>query len=61
MPKGYWIASGQFLEGIKKPLGNAQIPTISQLAKMWQYPSLYSEVPCFCLYLLKVKETEENF
>jgi hypothetical protein len=30
MPKGYWIASGQFLEGIGKPLGNAQIPAISQ-------------------------------
>jgi hypothetical protein len=26
MPKGYWITSGQFLEGIGKPLGNAQIP-----------------------------------
>ncbi len=30
MPKGYWIASGQFLEGIGKPLGKAQIPAISQ-------------------------------
>jgi hypothetical protein len=30
MPKGYWIASGQFLEGIGKLLGNAQIPAISQ-------------------------------
>ncbi len=30
MPKGYWIASGQFLEGIGKLLGNAQIPRISQ-------------------------------
>jgi hypothetical protein len=29
MAKGYWIASGQFLKGIRKPLGNAhrtQIP-----------------------------------
>jgi hypothetical protein len=25
MPKGYWITSGQFLEGIGKQLGNAQI------------------------------------
>jgi hypothetical protein len=24
MPKGYWKASGQFLKGIGKPLGNAQ-------------------------------------
>jgi hypothetical protein len=30
MPKGYWIASWQFLEGIGKPLENAQIPAISQ-------------------------------
>ncbi len=30
MPKGYWIAFGQFLEGIGKLLGNAQIPAISQ-------------------------------
>ncbi len=30
MPKGYWIASGQFLESIGKPLGNAQIPAVSQ-------------------------------
>jgi hypothetical protein len=26
MPKGYWKAFGQFLKGIGKPLGNAQIP-----------------------------------
>jgi hypothetical protein len=30
MPKGYWIASEQFLEDIGKLLGNAQIPAISQ-------------------------------
>jgi hypothetical protein len=30
MPKGYWITSGQFLEGIGKPLGNTQILAISQ-------------------------------
>ncbi len=29
MPKGYWIASEQFLEGFGKPLGNAQIPAVS--------------------------------
>jgi hypothetical protein len=28
MPKGYWIAFGQFLEVIGKPLGNAQIRLI---------------------------------
>jgi hypothetical protein len=30
MPKGYWIASGQFSEGFGKLLGNDQIPAISQ-------------------------------
>ncbi len=30
MPKGYWIASGEFLEDIGKPLGNVRIPAISQ-------------------------------
>jgi hypothetical protein len=30
MPKGYWIASGQFLEGNGKLLGNAKLPAISQ-------------------------------
>jgi hypothetical protein len=30
MPKGYWIASGQFLEGTGTPLGNAQISIFSQ-------------------------------
>jgi hypothetical protein len=25
MPKGYWIACGQFLKVIGKPLGNTQI------------------------------------
>jgi hypothetical protein len=28
--KGYWTASGNFLMGIEKPLGNAQIPAASQ-------------------------------
>jgi hypothetical protein len=28
MPKCYWEASGQFIKG--KPLGNAQISTVSQ-------------------------------
>jgi hypothetical protein len=30
MLTGYWIASEQFLDGIGKPLGNAQIPAVSQ-------------------------------
>jgi hypothetical protein len=30
MPKDYWIAFGQSLEGIGKPLGNAHIPAVSQ-------------------------------
>jgi hypothetical protein len=30
IPKGYWKASGKFLESVGKPLGNAQIPTVSQ-------------------------------
>ncbi len=30
MPKGYCKSSGQFLKGIGKPLGNAQIPLIVQ-------------------------------
>jgi hypothetical protein len=30
MLKGYWKASGQFLMGIGKLLGNAQIPAVSQ-------------------------------
>jgi hypothetical protein len=30
MPKGYWAASGKFLKGVGKPLGNAQIPATSQ-------------------------------
>ncbi len=30
MPKGYWKASGKFLKGIGKLLGNAQIPAVIQ-------------------------------
>jgi hypothetical protein len=30
MPKGYWAASGKFLKGIGKPMGNAQIPASNQ-------------------------------
>jgi hypothetical protein len=31
------------------------------LDKTWQFPSLFSEVPRFCFYLLKVEGTVENF
>jgi hypothetical protein len=31
------------------------------LAKTWQFSSLFSEALQFCLYLLKVKGTVENF
>jgi hypothetical protein len=30
MPKGYWKAAGQFLKGIGKLLGNAQISAVNQ-------------------------------
>jgi hypothetical protein len=30
MAKGYWKASGHFIKGTGKPLGNAQMPTVSQ-------------------------------
>jgi hypothetical protein len=30
MPKAYWKASGQYLKGIGKPLGNAQMPNVRQ-------------------------------
>jgi hypothetical protein len=33
MPKDYWIGSGQFLEGIGKPLGNAQIPLSARMRR----------------------------
>jgi hypothetical protein len=71
MPKGYWKAFGQFLKGIGKPLGNAQIlpsanrkgDTIAKrlLAKTWQFPFISSELLRFCLHLLQVEEALENF
>jgi hypothetical protein len=40
MPKGYWKASGKFLKGIGKPLGNAQITAVIQKIELpngyWQ-------------------------
>jgi hypothetical protein len=39
MPKGYWAASGKFLKGIGKPLGNAQIPATSQLERRENFPA----------------------
>jgi hypothetical protein len=66
-----WIASGQFLKGIGKPLGNAQITPTSQYERRETCPaaidknmailSLFSEESRFCLHLSKVKETVENF
>jgi hypothetical protein len=71
MPKGYWKASGKFLKGIGKPLGNAQITLSSNrredriaqrlLAKKWQFPSLFYEAKHICLHLLKVAGAVENF
>jgi hypothetical protein len=37
MPKGYWKASGKFLKGVGKPLGNAQIPIGEEI----ELPSSY--------------------
>jgi hypothetical protein len=71
MPKGSWIASGQFLKSFGKLLRNAQMPPISQqgegrtaqwlLAKTWQFPSLSFKVPHFLLHLLKAEEAVKNF
>jgi hypothetical protein len=73
MPKGYWTASGQFLTGIGKPLGNAKIHTCCQLirrggriarwlsAKMWQISIPFPEMMHFCLHLLKAQEALETF
>jgi hypothetical protein len=61
MPKGYWKAAGKFLKGIGKLLGmpkylpstNRRGGRIAQwlLAKTWQFSSLFSEAPHFCLKL----------
>jgi hypothetical protein len=39
MPKGYWIAFGQFLEVIGKPLENAQISAIGQKETRQNFPA----------------------
>jgi hypothetical protein len=39
IPKGYWAASGKFLKGIEKPLGNAQIPAINQQESRHHFPA----------------------
>jgi hypothetical protein len=39
MPKGYWTASGKFLKGIGKLLGNAQIPATSQYERRENFPA----------------------
>jgi hypothetical protein len=39
MPKGYWAASGKFLKGVGKLLGNAQIPATSQKERRENFPA----------------------
>jgi hypothetical protein len=39
MSKGYWPASENFLKGIGKPLGKAQIPATSQLERKHDFPT----------------------
>jgi hypothetical protein len=43
MPKGYCKSSGQFLKGIGKPLGNAQIPPIVQKERRLNCPAAISK------------------
>jgi hypothetical protein len=40
MPKGYWMTFGQLLEFIGKPLGNDQIPAVSQLERRWNFTAV---------------------
>jgi hypothetical protein len=40
MPKGYQIGSWKFLNGIGKPLGNAQIPAVSQQERIQNCPAV---------------------
>ncbi len=73
MPKGYWKASGQFLKGIGKSLGNTQISAVSQweevelpncpaaIGKNVAISVFSSELQCFCLFLLKVEKAVETF
>jgi predicted metal-dependent hydrolase len=44
-------------------LANRRAGRIAQrlLAKMWQFPLIFSELLRFCLHLLKVEEAVENF
>jgi hypothetical protein len=39
MPNGYWTASGRFLKGIGKPLGNAQILTNQPIGEEAYFPT----------------------
>jgi hypothetical protein len=65
MPKGDWIASGQFSTCRGKLLGNAQIPSVSQyerrqncpatISKNVAIPLIFSEAQHFCLYSSKLK------
>jgi hypothetical protein len=45
MPKGYCAASGKFLKGIGKPLGNAQ----KLLGSLWEISKRYRKAAGKCL------------
>jgi hypothetical protein len=53
MPKSYWKAAGQFINGIGKLLGNAQIPPISQRRGGRIVQQLSTKEGNFCLFPLK--------
>ncbi len=73
MPKGYWKASGQFLKGIGKSLGNTQISAVSQweevelpncpaaIGKNVAISVFFLWTAVFFLYLLKVEKAVETF
>jgi hypothetical protein len=59
--RGYWKATGKCPNSSRQPVGDKAESPSSYWLKTWQFPSFFSEVPRFCLYLLKVEETVENF
>jgi hypothetical protein len=52
MPKGYWAASGKFLKGIGKPLGNAQIPPTSQQERRENFPAAIGKTVAIFIHFL---------
>jgi hypothetical protein len=58
--KGYRKAAGKCPYTRHGPIGLGWIAQWLS-AKMWQFPSLFSEAPHFCLRLGKVKEAMEKF